>query len=220
VTSGPAAPAVIEAELDRLTQEHTADAGEVVAARREYEERRGRVFEDEDLWEAWSAAFIEWFLVERVAAGSDTPIATRSLAIARAEGDDARASLIRAYLTSHRSLFEIRALGDGRVELLDLLGGATFSVAEPRTLHGVEVGDVAEMRVVGWGGDVVFGRTFVYHPPAARAAIAGHVRALRDRGDDRRSIVDHVASLRLKVDRYRHVAPAKVYELGRERTPE
>jgi hypothetical protein len=231
VTTGPrvtvpTAPAALEAELDRLIQEHTADAGEVVAARREYEERRGRVFEDEELWEAWSAAFVEWFLVERVAAGADVPVAARSLAIARASaaaGDDLaarRASLIRAYVTSHRSLFEVSALGGGRVELLDLIGGAAFAVAEPRTLHGVEVGDVAELRLIGWDGDVRFGRTFVYHPPAARAAIAGHVRALRDRGLARDAIVDHVASLRIKVDRYRHVAPAKVYELGRERTPE
>jgi hypothetical protein len=205
--------AALDAVLDRLVAEHTQDADLVVAARREYEERRGRVFEDEELWEAWSAAFIEWFLVERVAAGADVPVAVRSLAAARAAGATDDAALIRAYLTSHRSLFEIRALGGGRVELGDLIGGATFSVAEPRTLHGVEVGDVAELRVVGWGGDVRFGRTFVYHPPAARAAIAGHVRALRERGDDRRAIVDHVASLRIKVDRYRHVAPAKVYEL-------
>jgi hypothetical protein len=212
--------AALDAVLDRLVAEHTQDAEEVVAARREYEERRGRVFEDEELWEAWSAAFIEWFLVERVAAGADVPVAVRSLVAARAAGADADAALIRAYLTSHRSLFEIRALGGGRVELVDLIGGATFSVAEPRTLHGVEVGDVAELRVIGWDADVRFGRTFVYHPPAARAAIAGHVKALEARGDDRRAIVDHVASLRIKVDRYRHVAPAKVYELGREKTPE
>lgn len=213
-------PALLEAVLEELTAEHTRDAGEVVAARREYEDRRGRVFEDEELWEAWSAAFIEWYLIERLAPGADEPVAARSLAAARAAGDDAHADRIRAYLTSHRSLFEVRALGGGRVELFDLIGGATFSVAEPRTLHGVEVGDVAELRVVGWAGDVVFGRTFVYHPPAARAAIAGHVRALASRGDDRRAIVDHVAALRIKVDRYRHVAPAKVYELEREKLSE
>jgi hypothetical protein len=212
------AHAQLEAVLDRLIAEHTRDAGEVVAARREYEDRRGRVFEDEDLWEAWSAAFIEWYLVERLA--GDHPVAARSLTEARIAGDDELAAQIRAYLTSHRSLFEVRALGGGRVELVDLIGGASFSVAEPRTLHGVEVGDVAELRVIGWGGEVLFGRTFVYHPPAARAAIAGHVKALAARGDDRRAIVDHVAALRIKVDRYKHVAPSKVYELDREKISE
>lgn len=210
------AHAALEVVLDRLIAEHAQDDEAVVAARREYEERRGRVFEDEQLWDAWSAAFIEWFLVERIPAGADAPVAARSLVRARDAGELDRAAEIRAYLTSHRSLFEVRALGGGRVELVDLIGGASFSVAEPRTLHGVDVGDVAELRVIGWGGEVLFGRTFVYHPPAARAAIAAHVAALAARGDDRRAIVDHVASLRIKVDRYRHVAPAKVYE----RTPE
>ena len=210
------AHAELEGVLERLIAEHTRDDEAVVAARREYEERRGRVFEDEPLWDAWSAAFVEWFLVERIPAGADAPIAARSLAEARAAGDDRAALHIRAYLTSHRSLFEVRALGDGRVELLDLVGGASFSVAEPRTLHGVDAGDVAELRVIGWDGEVLFGRTFVYHPPQARGAIAGLVATLASRGDDRRAIVDQVASLRLKVERYRHVAPAKVYERAGE----
>ena len=214
--SGDGPHAELDVVLDRLIAEHTRDDELVVAARRDYEERRGRVFEDEPLWDAWSAAFIEWFLVERIAPGADAPVAARSLAAARAAGDDGAAAQIRAYLTSHRSLYEVRALGGGRVELVDLIGGAAFSVAEPRTLHGVEVGDVAELRVIGWGGEVLFGRTFVYHPPAARAAIIAHVAGLAARGDDRRAIVDHVASLRLKVDRYRHVAPAKVYERAPE----
>ena len=204
--------AEIEGVLDRLIAEHTRDDDAVLAARREYEERRGRVFEDEQLWDAWSAAFVEWYLIERIAPGADAPIAARSLASARAAGDDRAVAQLRAFLTSHRSLLEVRALGDGKVELIDLVGGATFSVAEPRTLHGVDVGDVAELRVIGWDGEVLFGRTFVYHPPAARGAIAGLVATLAARGDDRRAIVDHVASLRLKVERYRHVAPAKVYE--------
>ena len=42
-------------------------------ARREYEERRGKVHQDDELWEAWSAAFVEWFVVERVAPATDVP---------------------------------------------------------------------------------------------------------------------------------------------------
>ncbi len=219
-------PAAVDQVLEALTDEHTADPGAVVDARHEYESRRGRVLQDEGLWEAWSAAFIEWFLVERVAPGAAGPVARQSWIRAReqaAMGDAAaaaKAELLRGYLTSHRSLFEIRALDSGRVELADLIGGAQFAVAEPRTMHGVDVGDVAELRLIGYDRDVRFGRTFVYHPAAARAAIATHVQALVARGDDRRAIIDHVASLRLKIDRYKHVPPSRVYELGGGRLPE
>src|SRR4029079_145969 len=65
--------------LDRVTEElyarHTADAEAAGAARREYEERRGRVHQDDELWEAWSAAFVEWCVVERTGPGAVPPAA-------------------------------------------------------------------------------------------------------------------------------------------------
>jgi hypothetical protein len=206
--------AILDDVLDRLIAEHTADEAQVVSARREFEERRGRVFQEEELWERWSAAFVEWFVVERVADGGSVPPAAASLDRARAAADDTDARAIRALLTSHRSLFEVRALRAGRVELLDLLGGAQISVAEPRAMHGVSAGDVAELRVIGFDGDVVFGRTFVFHPRAARDAILAHARRLVANGGDRRAAIDHVAALRVKVERYRHMPAAKVYELA------
>jgi hypothetical protein len=210
----PSRSAILDEVLERLIAEHTADANEVVAARRDYEDRRGRVFQEEELWERWSAAFVEWFVIERVAAGAALPPAARSLTAARAAGSERDVRAIRAWLTSHRSLFEVCGLGAGHVELLDLLGGAMISVSEPRAMHGVSIGDVAELRVIGFDGDVVFGRTFVFHPPGTRDAILAHARRILGSGGDRRAVLDHAAALRIKVERYRHMPAAKVYELA------
>lgn len=207
-------PAQLDAVLDRLIDEHTGDPAVMLAARKDYEERRGKVHEDEDLWERWSAAFVEWFVIERIPPGGDLPPAAASLRRARAAGDDDGAAVIAALLRSHRSLFEVRALDQGEIGVLDLLGGGAFAVAEPRQMHGVEVGDVVELRLIGWRDAVWFGRTFVFHPKDARTAILDHARALIDRGQSRRDVIDHVAALRVRVNRYRHVAPARVYELG------
>jgi hypothetical protein len=98
--------------------------------------------------------------------------------------------------------------------LLDLLGGAQFVVSEQRALHGVEVGDVAELRLVGVGSEVRFGRTFIYHPRVARPAIVERARALLAKGGSRRDVIDHIAQLRVQLTRYRHMSPARVYELG------
>lgn len=202
--------------LDQVTEElyarHTADVDAAAVARREYEERRGKVHQDDELWEAWSAAFVEWFVVERVAAGRAVPPAAvtyRELA-----ASDPRAQVVSALVTSQRSLFEVRAVSRGHVELLDLLGGATFVVDEQRALHGVEVGDVAELRLIGVAGEVRFGRTFVYHPKSARAAIVERARAMLSKGASRRDVIDQIAQLRVQVTRYRHMPAARVYELG------
>lgn len=211
----------IAADLDAVTEmlyaRHTAEADAAATARAEYEQRRGRVHQDDELWEPWSAAFVEWFVVERVARpalpGEAVPPAAlsyRELAAA----NDPRAPLVRSLITSHRSLFEIIAIARGRIELLDLLGGADIYVNEQRTLHGVEVGDVAELRLVGVGGEVRFGRTFIYHPKTARAAIVERARAMLAKGASRRDVIDQIAQLRVQVTRYRHMPAARVYELG------
>ena len=206
----------IAADLDAVTEElyarHTADSDAAATARAEYEQRRGKVHQDDELWEPWSAAFVEWFVVERVVKNG-VPPAVESYRELAAAGDP-RAPIVRALVTSHRSLYEIVAMARGRIELLDLLGGAEISVDELRTLHGVEVGDVAELRLVGTAGQVRFGRTFIYHPKTARAAIVERARAMLAKGSSRRDVIDQIAQLRVQVTRYRHMPAARVYELG------
>jgi hypothetical protein len=205
--------AQLDAVIEELYARHTDDSETAGLARRDYEERRGKVHQDDDLWEAWSAAFVEWYVVERVAPGEKLPPAAVTHRELAAAGDP-RADLVSALLTSQRSLFEVRAMAKGRIELLDLLGGAEFRVEEQRQLHGVEVGDVAELRLVGVAGQVRFARTFIYHPKAARAAIVERARSMLAKGASRRDVIDQIAQLRVQVTRYRHMPPARVYELG------
>jgi hypothetical protein len=216
--AGTHAHAVLAAVIDEIIERFggAAHTGVITAARQEYDARRGRVFEDEALWEAWTQAFLEWYVLERpLAEAQGRPAAVQVLEDARRQGDEARAAAARAWLVSHRSLFEVRALAEGRVELSDLIGGAQFSVCEPRAIVGVSVGDVAEMRLIGFAGEVLFGRTFCYHPSGTRDAIAAQVRDLRARGGSRQDIVDFCASLRIRCQRYRHVPPARIYAAAR-----
>jgi len=207
------AAALLDEVIETLYARHTSDSEAASIARREYEERRGKVHQDDELWEPWSAAFVEWYVVERVAPGDTRPPAARTAQELAAAGDP-RAAAARALVTSQRSLFEIRAMARGRIELLDLLGGAAFHVDEQRALHGVEVGDIAELRLVGVAGEVQFGRTFIYHPKVARSAIVERAREMLAGGSSRRDVIDHIAQLRVQVTRYRHMPAARVYELG------
>ena len=123
-------------------------------------------------------------MVERVAPGERHPPAVATYRELAAAGDP-RAAVARALVTSQRSLFEIRAMARGQVELLDLLGGAVFHVDEQRALHGVEVGHVAELRLIGIAGEIQFGRTFIYHAKAAREAIVDRARSMLAAGQQR-----------------------------------
>lgn len=183
-------------------------AADVASARRQLEERRGRVLEDEDLWETWSATFVELYLIERPLPDHGLPPAALALAD---ETDAAQRSAIRAWLTSHRSLFEIHALGAGRVEVVDVIGGAEIAVSEQRTFHGVATGDMIEARIIGFGGELYFGRAFVFHPSEASDAIGERIARERDGGRAPADILDLLARLRLRCDRYRHVPAPRIY---------
>jgi hypothetical protein len=63
---------------------------------------------------------------------------------------------------------------------------------------------------VGWRERVRFGRTFDFHPPGTRAAILALVARMK--GSRRAEILDAIAALHVRALRYKHVAPAKVYE--------
>ena len=59
------AAALLDEVIEELYASHTSDTEAAAAARREYEQRRGKVHQDDELWEAWSAAFVEWYVIER-----------------------------------------------------------------------------------------------------------------------------------------------------------
>ncbi|HYU14706.1 MAG TPA: hypothetical protein VEL05_01490 [Candidatus Acidoferrum sp.] len=184
-------------------------ADELAAAREVCEERRGRVRQDEELWEQWTQAFLEWFAFE----WEGGQLALRALA---GEAEARRAAALRAWLRSQRALVEIGQHEPGRVRVRDLCRGALFDVAERRSLHGVEPGDVAEVRLIGFDGQVRFGRTFLYHPAGTRAAIEERIGQLRAQGRSAADIIDHCAALLLRTDRYRHIDPVRLYRAASE----
>lgn len=193
------------AELDRafdtICAVSTRDAARVRAARGVWDERRGQVHQDEPLWEAWSAAFVESYCLDTATHRYD--------AVQRTE-HELDAAAVCALANSQRSLFCIEDVTIGRVVVRDIVGGGRFAVTEHRTLVGVAPGDAAELRLFGYRDAVWFGRTFIYYP---REAVRFGEQLFAS-GLARNDVLDRVAATLVKSLRYRHVAPQKLYALG------
>jgi hypothetical protein len=183
---------------------------EVVRARAAHAERTGKVYEDDELYEARTVAFLEWYVLERPLDATGAPPVEK--AILESEDEDSKQAW-RAWATSLHSLFLVEKIGEPVMRLRDLVGGARFEVDERRRLHGVAARDVIEARLVGWRGRVRFGRTFCFHPGATHASIVRHIRRVLGGGGTRADAVAHIASLRVRALRYKHMTPAKVYAL-------
>ena len=199
--------------LDRLTERYSEREHklEAMRAREEYFDRTGKVFDDDaELFEGRMAAFLEWYVLDRPMAGTGlTPAACAIEEGAAVPADERRA--LAALATSHHSLFELFATHDQLLDVEDLIGGGRFTVQERRKPLGMTVGDLFEARLVWDGETVVFGRTFLFHPPDAREVVLEWVQKSVAGGVGRGEILFHLARQHIRWHRHGHVGAAKVY---------
>jgi hypothetical protein len=209
--------------LDGLTERYSENEHklEAMRARGEFFDRAGKVFDDDaELFEGRMAAFLEWYLIERPSdklgklgtSGGQTPIAHAIEAGAARPAAERR--LLAHLASSHRSLFQLADAADRVLEVEDVIGGARFSVLERRNTVGIAAGDVFEARLLWDGDSVIFGRTFLFHPPDARDVILDWVERAVESGTARDEILFHLSRDYVRWHRLGHVGAAKVYRDG------
>jgi hypothetical protein len=209
--------------LDRLAERYGEGENklEAMRAREEYFDRAGKVFDDDaELFEGRMASFLEWYVLERPLAGAGVAPVVRAIEESAAPPKPEARPLattpeerrvLADLAVSHRSLFELTS-AEGRVlELEDVLGGARFTVQERRKTVGISPGDLFEARLIWDGEAVVFGRTFLFHPPDAREVVLEWVERAVANGTSRAEILFHLSRQHVRWHRLGHVGAAKVY---------
>jgi hypothetical protein len=202
--------------IDRLSErygegEHKLEA---MRAREEYFERAGKVFDDDaELFEGRMAAFLEWYVLDRPFAGGAVPPVVRLLETDKALSVEERRALA-ALATTHRSLFQLYSETDRVLDIEDVIGGARFRVRERRSTVGIAPGDLFEARLCWDGTDVIFGRTFLFHPPDTRDVILDWIERTAAGGASRAEMLFHLSRLYVRWHRLGHTGAAKVYREG------
>ena len=200
--------------LDRLTERYSENEHklEAMRAREEFFDRAGKVFDDDaELFEGRMASFLEWYVLERSLGKGNgrTPIAHATEAGAALPAAERR--MLAHLASSHRSLFQLAEAADRVLEVEDVIGGGRFSVVERRNTVGIAPGDVFEARLLWDGDSVIFGRTFLFHPPDARDVILDWVERAAESGTARDEILFHLSRQYVRWHRLGHVGAAKVY---------
>jgi hypothetical protein len=198
----------LEKLIDRVVADSAADTEDLLAARAEWDERSGKVHDDDPLYEERSTAFVEWFALERPGKDGLAPV---ERLLARLPATDEDREGLRLLSHTHRSLFAVRRVRAPHVELEDLLTNCMFRVYERRQPLGLNEGDVFEARLCARAdasGDVLLTRAIQHHPPAARLAL----EARRD--ESRTATLFRLARLRWKAARWGHVPAERIYQEG------
>lgn len=183
--------------------------GEIARARVEFDQQRGAVCDDEELFGNHVAAFLEWYAIDRPL-GTEGPPVTRALQLGGIDSPH----LLRALARSQHSLFEVvdpRLAEPQGLRLLDLVGGGLWRVDLELPMAGLTRGDIFEARLIPWEGRVRFGPVFCYHPREARTAIHEVVSRGRALRWSRFQVICALARMRLKHSRCRNMPAARIY---------
>lgn len=200
--------------LDELVAFATPEArkDELGAARKDFFELTGEIFEDDKQFEPRMAALLEYFIFDRPRDAGLTPAAQLYGQVLK-EGSPERAAAFRAFTETVHGLFEVRKLGAGWVRLRELFTGLDFQVTERRQLSGLTKGDVLEARLIPFGGSFWFSSAFCWHPRGAVPSILKEVKRRKKQGAALPAeFLADCARRSLKADRYRNIAIEKIYE--------
>jgi hypothetical protein len=193
---------------------------DLLVARAYFNEQAGEVFEDDRQLEQRMAAFLEYYVCDRVAPWlGKTPARARYEQALREEPPE-RAAAFRAWTETIHGLFEVRRLEKGRARVRHLYSGIDFDVTERRQIVGLAKGDVLEARLVPFAGDFHFSSSYCWHPRSAAALIRAEVRRRLDlaQGQKEQLLVWDCAQRALKADRYRQIAIEKIYDFTARKT--
>jgi hypothetical protein len=204
--------------IDKLASIYTAPpwVEERERARGEYDALRGRVFEDDAIFESHLRSFLEWYVLERPLAEGETPVV---LALRDETTSPAERPALRSLALSHRSLFEVVDVFQSELLLADLILGGLWRIDQEDRLDGIDPGDLFEARLLPWEGRVRFGPAFCFHPRSARESIHAILRRTEEAGQLGPGLVFALATMRLKHDRFRNIAVEHIYN-ERWRQPE
>ena len=185
----------------------------LAAARQEFFELTGEIYEDDPFYEERVANYLEWFLFDRPFDERGRAIDYYERTVGRALSEEDRET-IDSFCRPVHSLFEVRRLRPGKhlVVLLDLADRAKYEVTERRSLVGLNKGAVFETRLIRKNETVFFMPAFVHHPPETAAFIRGKMKEMRRAGvEDFRPFMMTLQKIWMRRLRYGHVSAQRIY---------
>jgi hypothetical protein len=213
---------MVQPQIDQLLAWAARDVNDIVEAKKEYfGATGGEVHEDDRCFEQRMQAFFNWYLLDRQKNGS-SPV-QRYLQEQGATLESRDKDVMLGLTQSRLGLYEyrgrrgfLRPPKQGQVRVRDVIAGDDFNVTERRQMHGLEVGDLFEARLVPVGGTYHFSSSFTYHPREMRRLILREVKRRKKQGEvPVRDLLWELERMQLQSERFRNVSIENIYDFDK-----
>ena len=213
-------PSPYQPYLDQLTAFASTEERkpDLLAAKEEYFQRTGEVFEDDKQFEMRMASFLDFYLFDRKRPGSGRTPAEELHAL-RAAAKDPAVEAFKSFTETLHGLYEVRKISPGTIRLRELFSAKDYDVTERRHPVGLEKGDILEARMIPFDGALVFSTAFCFHPREAVKAIKREVKRRKKELPDLppSDLTWEAAKRAMKTERYRQIAVEKIYDFESSR---
>ncbi|MFL5389649.1 MAG: hypothetical protein ACJ79C_13040 [Myxococcales bacterium] len=213
---------MVQPQIDQLLAWAARDVNDIVDAKKEYfGATGGEVHEDDRCFEQRMQAFFNWYLLDRAKNGT-TPV-QRFLQEQGASLESRDKDVIMGLTQSRIGLYEyrgrrgfLRPPKQGQVRVRDIITSDDFNVTERRQMHGLEIGDIFEARLVPVGGTYHFSSSFTYHPRGMRRAILREVKRRKKQGQVAvRDLLWELERMQLQSERFKNVSIEAIYDFDK-----
>ncbi|HVE82879.1 MAG TPA: hypothetical protein VND93_08535 [Myxococcales bacterium] len=202
--------------LDQLIAYASAEPKKpaLLEAKAEYFQLTGEIFEDDKVFEARMASFLDYYVFDRASKETGQTPAQELYEEQRRTQPPEVAVAFRAFTETIHGLFEVRKLTPDGVRLRELFSAKDFQVSERRKLAGLEKGDILEARLIPFSGHLLFSAAFVFHPREASKLILKEVKRRKKATPscDPRDLAWDCSRRALKTERYKQIAVEKIYD--------
>ncbi len=197
---------------------------EITAARGEYVERTGDLFESDRSYERRLAAFLEWYVLDRpvkFSTGEGFPVTPLNLYLSEEAEDPQLRSTLEPLGQGRLSLFEFKKTKGDILKVVDLLSNEKLNISGNGKVAGLEGGDILETRMFSMPmesdtAQYIFSDAIAVHPRGGRSAILKTTKLFRKKGEaaglsEPIRLVHRIAYLANRCERYGHVDPKEIF---------
>ena len=210
---------MIQPQIDQLLLYVAAQVDEIVRGKEEYfAHTGGEVHEEDRAYEGRMQAFFNWFLFDRKQQDGATPV-ERYLREKGAELPGKEKDILLGCTQSRLGLYEYRGTRGifsrpktGQIRVRDAVTGEDFDVTERRQMHGLEIGDLFEARLVPVERVFHFSTSFTYHPREVERQIRKEIKRRKKAGAvDAREFCWELERMALQHEHFKNVSIDAIY---------
>lgn len=187
---------------------------EVYNAKKEYFEKAGVVYEDDEEFEQRMCIFMDWYIFDRDLPGVDLPPVKYYFKKNKERFTSEELNIYKDLCATIHSIFRLRRFTWGKNSFVihDLFSNKSFKVTDPEINRGFSKGDLFEGRIIPFKGTYEFSLGFCFHPAEMESFILNEIKKVRfqDKGKQTKLTLQ-LAGMKLKHLRFKHIDVRHIY---------